>query len=400
MAKEIVRPAAFPFYDYAKYTFSLAVKKGNLLFLAGHTASKYDPSANRIVCKGGIAEQVRVSYEKFKVILEAAGADFSDVVRTMDYITPAGRENYRATADVRHECFRGSFPASTGVVVNRLLRPDALLEVDAIAVLGGERREIMIPQWPRYEGLTYRPAVNKGDLLFLSGQASVDQASGKVVGEGDLVAQTRQAYQNIAVILEAAGASFADVVKTTDYIVPAALGDYRATADVRREFFKGCFPASTGIVVSQLLGKDLLIEVDVVAVLGGERREIAMPQWRRYEGLTFHPAVKKGNLLFVSGQPGVDQTTGQVVGDGDVVAQMRQAYQNIAVILEAAGASFADVVKTTDYIVPAGLENYRATADVRREYFGEEFPASTGIVVEQLVRKEFLVEVDVIAVLD
>ena len=83
-----------------------------------------------------------------------------------------------------------------------------------------------------------------------------------------------------------------------------------------------------------------------------------------------------------------------------MVAQMRQAYQNVGSLLEAAGSGFADVMKTTDYIIPAALKNYRKTAGVRREFFGEEFPASTAVVVEQLSRKASLVEVEVTAVLD
>jgi enamine deaminase RidA (YjgF/YER057c/UK114 family) len=400
MKKEIIRPAVFPFYDYTKYTFSLAVKKGNFLFLSGQTASRYEVSDDKVMCKGDIAEQAAVSYAKFKTILESAGSNFNDLVKTVDYIAPIGRADYGSTDVVRRTCFSGKRPAATGVVINRLVRPDALLEVDAIAVLGGEKREVKIPQGSLYKDLTFRPAVGKGDVLFLSGQASVDRKNGRVKDKGDVAAQTRQVYQSLALLLEAAGCSFGDVVKTTEYVVPAGLGDYLAAADARREICNATFPASTRVVVSALLEQDLLIEVDAVAVLAGERSEINPPEWHGYNGPSFPQAVKKGNLLFVSAQPGLDQTSGEVKGEGDVVAQMRQAYQNVGSLLEAAGSGFADVMKTTDYIIPAALKNYRKTADVRREFFGEEFPASTAVVVEQLSRKASLVEVEVIAVLD
>ena len=67
-------------------------------------------------------------------------------------------------------------------------------------------------------------------------------------------------------------------------------------------------------------------------------------------------------------------------------------------ILEAAGASFEDVVATTDYITIS--ENYKATAEVRRQYFGESFPASTGVIVNGLLGRGVLIEINAVAVLD
>ncbi len=130
------------------------------------------------------------------------------------------------------------------------------------------KREVIKPDWPRLagRGRTYNPAVKKGNLLFISGMTSYDREGNKV-GVGDIVAQTRQIYENMKDVLEAAGATFDDVVKTVDYIVPEALQDYRATAEIRREYFKDNFPAATGIVVNRLLSKESLIEIDAIAVV-------------------------------------------------------------------------------------------------------------------------------------
>jgi len=124
------------------------------------------------------------------------------------------------------------------------------------------------------------------------------------------------------------------------------------------------------------------------------------PGWERYKKLTFAPAVRKGNMLFITGQDGsqVDPTTGKPIVKGDIVDQTRIIYEKIKAILEAAGASFEDVVWTTDYITTT--ENYKSTAEVRRQYFGESFPASTGIIVKGLLHKEALIEIDAVAVLD
>ena len=115
-----------------RYTFSPGViKEGKLLFISGLTAT--DDQGN-IVGKGDIVTQARVILTKIGEILETAGASFDDVVKTVDYITTT--ENYRGTADVRREFFHKDFPAATGVIVAGLLRPDALIEIEAVAVIG------------------------------------------------------------------------------------------------------------------------------------------------------------------------------------------------------------------------------------------------------------------------
>ena len=125
--------------------------------------------------------------------------------------------------------------------------------------------------------------------------------------------------------------------------------------------------------------------------------EIVNPGRSWPEHYTFSPAVRKGNLLFISGLTGTD-TQGNIVDKGDIVAQTRRIFEKIKAILEAAGGSFDDVVKTMDYITTT--ENYRGTADVRREYFRHGFPAATGVVVKGLLRQDALIEIDAIAVLD
>ena len=116
------------------HTFAPAVRKGNMLFISGTDASLLDTATGKPYISGDFADQYRVIMEKFKIILATAGASFDDIVYTCDYITT--KEGYKATSDVRREYFGTSFPTSTGVVVKDLLSRNALVEVDAIAVLG------------------------------------------------------------------------------------------------------------------------------------------------------------------------------------------------------------------------------------------------------------------------
>lgn len=129
-------------------------------------------------------------------------------------------------------------------------------------------REAIKPDWPRLSGSTrtYSPAVKKGNMLFLSGLTSLDP-EGNILWPGDIVAQTRQIFENMKDILQAARATFDDIVKTVDYIVPEALADYKATAEVRHQYFRDNYPAATGVVVNRLLKKDYLIEIDAIAIV-------------------------------------------------------------------------------------------------------------------------------------
>ena len=124
------------------------------------------------------------------------------------------------------------------------------------------------------------------------------------------------------------------------------------------------------------------------------------PGWKYYTNLTYAPAVLKGNMLFISGQDAAeaDPKTGELIFSKDIREQTRVIYEKFREILEAAGASFEDVVSTTDYITTT--ENYKATAEVRRQYFGDSFPASTGVIVKGLLHKGALIEIDAIAILD
>jgi 2-iminobutanoate/2-iminopropanoate deaminase len=109
----------------------------------------------------------------------------------------------------------------------------------------------------------YTDAVRAGDLLFVSGCVPID-GEGRLV-PGDVVAQTRQVFENIRLVLEAAGAGFADVVKVTVFLTD--VDDRVAVNSVRQEVFGDARPASTLVEVSALAIPGARIEVEAIAVL-------------------------------------------------------------------------------------------------------------------------------------
>src|SRR3954454_1135782 len=101
--------------------------------------------------------------------------------------------------------------------------------------------------------------------IYVSGQIAFDK-DGKVVGApGDMKAQAEQVFRNLETALTAAGATFSDVVKMNSYITD--MSKAQAVRDVRAIYFKDATPASTFVEVKGLVRPELLLEIEVVAVV-------------------------------------------------------------------------------------------------------------------------------------
>ncbi len=125
---------------------------------------------------------------------------------------------------------------------------------------------------PRY----YSHAVTAegdGKLVYVAGQVSWDR-NGAVFGKGDMRAQSEQVFKNLTMALKAAGAGWDDVIKMNGYMV--GMNPERVTAyrEVRTRFLKaGALPASTLVGVERLVDPDLLLEVEVVAVVASKKKK-------------------------------------------------------------------------------------------------------------------------------
>jgi 2-iminobutanoate/2-iminopropanoate deaminase len=108
----------------------------------------------------------------------------------------------------------------------------------------------------------YSQAVEMGNTLYVSGQIPIDPQTGKLV-EGDITAQTEQVFKNIAAILEVAGYSFSDVVKSTCML--SEISNFKAMNEVYGKYYTGKHPARAAFAVKDLpLGA--LIEIDTIAM--------------------------------------------------------------------------------------------------------------------------------------
>lgn len=109
----------------------------------------------------------------------------------------------------------------------------------------------------------------------------------------------------------------------------------------------------------------------------------------------YSPALKVGNLLFLSGSIPLDPVSGQIVA-GDITAQATRVMENIKALLAAAGADFSNVARTTVFMVDLG--EFAAMNEVYASYFAAPYPARSTVQVVKLP-KDVRVEIDVIAVL-
>ena len=124
------------------------------------------------------------------------------------------------------------------------------------------------------------------------------------------------------------------------------------------------------------------------------RQLVTAPDAPRAMG-AYSPAIRAGNLLFISGQIPIDPATGDLV-KGDITAQTEQSMRNVRALLRAAGVSFEHVVRTTVFL--ADMNEFGAMNDVYARYIVDPAPARATVQVARLPR-DVKVEIDAIAVL-
>lgn len=129
------------------------------------------------------------------------------------------------------------------------------------------RKVIHTAQAPAPVGPYNQAIAASGQMLFVAGQIALDPNTGEIVGTGDVTRQTEQVMANLEAILTAAGARFQDVVKTTVFL--ADMNDFAAMNAVYARYFEEeTAPARACVQVSRL-PKDVLVEIDCIAVVDG-----------------------------------------------------------------------------------------------------------------------------------
>jgi 2-iminobutanoate/2-iminopropanoate deaminase len=352
--------------------YSVAVKAAGLIYLSGTVAedAALEPPPD-------VGTQTRLTLERLRDVLAAAGSSMQQVVSVMVYLTRA--EDF-AAMNAAYRAFWPADPPTRTTVITGLVVPGALVEISMVAAPAGGERVVVHPDgWTRSPN-PYSYAVRSGDALFLSGLISRQGRDNAFVA-GDVTVQTRTIMENARQLLEAAGLTFANVVSARIYLTSAA--DFSAMNQVYGEYFRDAPPARA-TVQSGLAGPEAVVEITFLAS-AGPKAAIGRPP----NGLPLSPAVKAGNRVYVAGMLGNSADT-----EGDVRAQTRLVLARVRATLSEAGLSPADVVEGLVYLTDesafAGMnEEYRA-------FFGDGFPARA-TVVTPLVAGDALVEIMVTA---
>jgi 2-iminobutanoate/2-iminopropanoate deaminase len=127
-----------------------------------------------------------------------------------------------------------------------------------------DRRTVSSPAAPKAIG-PYSQAIIAGGMVYCSGMIALDPETGEMIGASDVAAQTRRALDSLRAVLEAAGSSLAQVVKTTIYL--ADLGDFGTVNEIYAGYFAAEPPARATVQVAGL-PRGALVEIDAIALAG------------------------------------------------------------------------------------------------------------------------------------
>ena len=282
---EAVIPAADPHRKYrlanSRYWFGQtdinrdfcwAVDTGDEIFLRGLTGAEFD---GRTMHGTGFtvadaAAQADQAMKNARTLLEEAGSGFDDVMKTRIYI---GDRAYReAVYQTIGKHLGDTSPCSTGLIMRGFARPEILCEIDMAVIKSRGTPHQRLHRFHTDDvyrdgqklGTRFCKSVRAGNVVHLRGQTG-STLDGEFPFPGDAAAQADQAMKNIAVLLEEAGASVNDICKIHTFILHRAHREaiYRAVG----RHLKGVHPCGTGIIVDGFARPEILVEVDVVAVV-------------------------------------------------------------------------------------------------------------------------------------
>src|ERR1700730_11090056 len=377
------------------YSHAIQAPAGRVLFVSGQIA--VDPVKDRLI-KGDAVKQTARAMDNFKAILEAGGATFDDVVKVNIFLTDLadsakGNETYG-------RYFQNGAPARATVQVAALSR-GALVAIEGMAVKRGDASRgsspvaVQTAQAPRAIGPYVQATdVSGGSFIFVSGQIPIDPATGQMV-QGDIVAQTERVMENLKAVLAASNASFDDVVKTNIYL--ADLNDGTKVNETYGRYFQRTPPARATVQMGAL-PQGARIEIECGAAPGSRTRSGVVQSAqapKAMESSSQGIGVRPGSFLFVSGQLPIDPATGKPV-QGDIGAQTERVMENLKAVLEAGGASFEKVVKTTIFV--ADMADFAKVNEAYGRAVSNAPPARATVQVGALPRGA-RVEIDCIAAL-
>jgi 2-iminobutanoate/2-iminopropanoate deaminase len=373
--------------------FTQGIRAGEFAFLA-QDARRSNGELHETSAK----DQALQTLENLDLALKTAGLDLGNVVSLMIYLPEYS--DAAQVAQVLGAAFGKSvesYPATTLIGVSGL-EGGCRIRMDAIATPSRDRGAFRLKNLPLARGSRCH-GVRVGNFFFLSGIDATD-GEGNVLSTTTIQSQTTEVLGRINGILNAQDLSLGNLCRTFMFM-PST--DYRpGYGEARKKVYKGIFaedefPPNSGIYIRDL-GPDILLRSVAIAYRGA-KTIVASPKVRKAAG-SFSQSVRVGDWLLLAGQDAVGFNR-EVEAEGDLAGQTEVTLQHTKDILEAAGGTLDDIVKTTVYLV-AGQDRSRFAA-AYREFFNRyrrasNMPAGLTVEVRELSPR-CLVEIDAVAYL-
>jgi enamine deaminase RidA (YjgF/YER057c/UK114 family) len=389
---------------------------GNLVFASGQLAcdkhngvapeAQIDPAFPYY--GSSVKKQTRYILQNLKAELEAAGTLMDHVVKAHVFHTDLA--NFHAFDEAWYEFFPAKPPCRATVGIGGLSVPGCVVEVDLTATMPSAPGQVFRSAAPRAP-VNYSEAIQAGDFVFAAGLMASDYKTG-VPAEAkvdpafpyygsDIKKQTRYILQNFATVFEAAGTSLKHVVKAHVYLKD--LYKFNAFDEVWREFFPEPPPRTT-VGVPDLLVRDALVEVDLIAVLPSVSCEVVQVPNIPMPLANYAPAVRAGGLVFAAGALATDFKTGVAPEarihpafpyyGSAIKRETRYILDNLVKTFQAAGTSLDRVVKAQVFLTD--MADFHGFDEVWEEFFPAPVPR-TVLKTTGLLIKDNLIEIDLIA---
>jgi len=373
--------------------FAQGVIAGEFVFLAqdgrGSSGAVDDPTAQG---------QARRALENLATGLKTAGLDLASVISLMVYLPRyEGSEEVEQVLAAVFGSDPNNLPTVTLVGMAGL---DARCEVrmDAIATSSRDRESFRLNDVPLAHGALCH-GVRVGNFVFLSGVDAADK-QGRVIMPTTIQSQTTEILSRIKKLLSSQSLSLGDLCRTFMFM-PGTI-HRPGYGEARKKVYQGIFaedefPPNSGIYIPTLSPDVLLRSVPIA--YRGMKTVVASPKVRKAPG-SFSQSVRVGDWLLIAGQDAVGFNR-EVESEGSFEGQIEATLRHLKDIVEEAGGTLDDVVKTTVYLI-AGQDRLRFAkpyGDFFRRYLrSSTMPAGLTMEVQELSPR-CLVEIDAVAFL-